>query len=70
MKSLEFEKPLDDLYTKIDELKQLSEESNIDLTNDIAAIEKRAEKMKLDIYESLTPAQIIQITGTQIGPIL
>ena len=61
MKSLEFEKPLDDLYTKIDELKQLSEESNIDLTNDIAAIETRAEQMKKDIYKSLTPAQIIQI---------
>ena len=25
MKPLEFEKPLDDLYTKIDELKQLSQ---------------------------------------------
>ena len=61
MKPLEFEKPLDDLYTKIDELKQLSEESNIDLTKDIEAIEKRAEKMKEDIYSSLTPAQIIQI---------
>ena len=35
---LEFEKPLDDLY-KIDELKQLSEESNIDLTKDIEATE-------------------------------
>ena len=61
MKSLDFEKPLDDLYNKIEELKQLSEESNIDLDKDIKAIEKRAEKMKLDIYESLTPAQIIQI---------
>jgi acetyl-CoA carboxylase carboxyl transferase subunit alpha len=61
MKSLEFEKPLDDLYVKIDELKQLSEESNIDLTSDIAAIEMRAMQMKEDIYKSLTPAQIIQI---------
>ena len=52
MKSLDFEKPLDDLYNKIEELKQLSEESNIDLDKDIKAIEKRAEKMKLDIYES------------------
>ena len=61
MKSLDFEKPLDDLYTKIEELKQLSEESNIDLTSDIKAIEKRAEEMKKNIYNTLTPAQIIQI---------
>jgi acetyl-CoA carboxylase carboxyl transferase subunit alpha len=61
MKSLAFEKPIDDLYSKIDELKQLSEESNIDLSKDIQKIESRAEKMKQDIYKSLTPSQIIQI---------
>jgi acetyl-CoA carboxylase carboxyl transferase subunit alpha len=61
MKSLEFEKPLDDLYSKIDELKQLSDESNIDLSKDIKTIESRAEKMKKEIYKSLTPSQIIQI---------
>ena len=46
MKSLDFEKPLDELNNKIDELKQLSEESNIDLSSDIKTIEKRAEKLK------------------------
>ncbi|MEK9728019.1 MAG: acetyl-CoA carboxylase carboxyltransferase subunit alpha [Candidatus Margulisiibacteriota bacterium] len=61
MKSLDFEKPLDDLNSKIDELKQLSEESNIDLAKDIAAIEKRALQMKQEIYNSLTPGQVIQI---------
>ena len=61
MKSLDFEKPLDDLYEKIEELKLLSNDSNIDLTKDISKIEKRAEKMKKEIYDSLTPSQIIQI---------
>jgi acetyl-CoA carboxylase carboxyl transferase subunit alpha len=61
MKPLEFEKPLDDLYSKIDELKQLSQESKLDLSADIAAIEARALVMKQDIYSSLTPAQTIQI---------
>ena len=61
MKPLDFEKPLDDLYSKIDELKQLSQESSLDLTKDIATIEARAKKMKEDIYNSLTPAQTIQI---------
>ncbi len=61
MKTLDFEKPLDDLNSKIDELKQLSEESDIDLEKDIKAIEKRAEEMKKEIYKSLTPGQIVQI---------
>ena len=61
MKSLEFEKPLDELYAKIDELKQLSNESGIDLSKDIKSIEKRASDLKTQIYNSLTPSQIIQI---------
>ena len=61
MKPLDFEKPIDELYQKIDELKELSSESNIDLTKDIEKIEKRAEKLKKEIYLSLTPAQVIQI---------
>ena len=40
MKSLDFEKPLDDLYEKIEELKLLSNDSNIDLTKDIAKLKK------------------------------
>ena len=61
MKPLEFEKPIDDLYQKIEELKALSSESNVDLSKDIEKIEKRAEKMKKEIYLSLTPTQVIQI---------
>ena len=61
MKSLEFEKPLDDLYAKIDDLKRLSEESGVDLSKDIKSIENRALELKSQIYASLTPSQIIQI---------
>ena len=42
MKSLDF-KPLDDLYTKIDELKQLSEES-LDLTADLKPLKNELKK--------------------------
>ncbi len=55
MKPLDFEKPIDELYQKIDELKELSSESNIDLTKDIEKIEKRAEKLKKEIYLSSYP---------------
>ena len=58
---LDFEKPIIDLYDKIEQLKDLSEEGNIDLKSEILKIEKRAEKLKIEIYNQLTPSQIIQL---------
>ncbi|RAP32766.1 acetyl-CoA carboxylase carboxyl transferase subunit alpha [Candidatus Marinamargulisbacteria bacterium SCGC AG-410-N11] len=59
-KSLEFERPLLELYDKIEQLKGLSN-GNDNLADEITQIEKRAEKMRKEIYSNLTPNQIIQI---------
>jgi len=61
MKGLSFEKPLEDLYEKIDQLKTLSKEGKIDLSNEIKKIEERAESLKKEIYSNLTPSQIVRI---------
>ncbi len=61
MKLLPFEKPLSELYEKINQLRQLSSESSIDLSGEIEKIEKRAEQVKKEIYLNLTPSQIVQI---------
>ena len=61
MKLLPFEKPLAELYDKINQLRKLSEEGNIDLTSEIKKIEQRAEKLRLEIYQNLNPSQIVQI---------
>ncbi|MFA5880169.1 MAG: acetyl-CoA carboxylase carboxyltransferase subunit alpha [Candidatus Margulisiibacteriota bacterium] len=61
MKILDFEKPIYELYDKIDELKKLTLEGNIDITDEIIKIEKRAEFMEDEIYQNLTPNQIVQI---------
>lgn len=61
MKQLEFEKPLYELYEKIDQLKTLSEQEDIDMGSEISRIEKRAEKVRQEIYSDLTPPQIVQI---------
>ena len=49
-KLLDFEKPLKDLYDKIDQLKDYSKNGDIDLAEEISGIEKRAIKLKKDIY--------------------
>jgi acetyl-CoA carboxylase carboxyl transferase subunit alpha len=61
MKLLPFEKPLGELYEKIEQLKTLSRESDIDLSSEIKKIEKRAEAVRKDIYQNLTPSQVLQI---------
>lgn len=61
MKLLPFEKPLGELYEKIDQLKALSKENDIDLSVEIKKIEIRAEELRKDIYKNLAPNQVVQI---------
>ncbi len=58
---LDFEKPLRELARQLDELRQQSIETNVDLAREIRAIEKKIEAMQRDIYSSLTAWQKVQI---------
>ena len=58
---LEFEKPLRELTRQLDELRQRSLETNVDLANEIRAIERKVETMQREIYSNLTPWQKVQI---------
>ncbi len=55
--TMEFEKPLRDLARQLDELRQQSIETNVDLIQEARSIEKKIENMQRDIYSSLTPWQ-------------
>lgn len=58
---LEFEKPLRELTRQLDELRQRSIETNVDLASEIRAIERKIETTQRDIYSNLTPWQKVQI---------
>lgn len=59
--TLEFEKPLRDLARQLDELRQHSIETHVDLSSEIRAIEVKIEALQRDIYSNLTPWQKVQI---------
>ena len=59
--SLEFEKPLRELEKHLDQLHQQSLENHLDLSGEIAALEKKLEAAKREIYAGLTPWQRVQI---------
>ena len=57
----EFEKPIIDIKTKIQELKQISAESGMDLSSEIEKFEQQAEEYQHEIYENLKPSEKLQI---------
>ena len=58
---LDFERPILELERKINELKSLAADGSIDLEEEIKTLEARLEKLKKEVFESLTPWQRVQI---------
>jgi acetyl-CoA carboxylase carboxyl transferase subunit alpha len=58
---LDFEKPIEELDTKIQELKRLSDGQEIDITAEIKKLEKKAKDLRSDIFSALSPWQRTQI---------
>ncbi|WP_110927204.1 acetyl-CoA carboxylase carboxyl transferase subunit alpha [Bacillus massiliglaciei] len=58
---LEFERPVIELRTKIDELKVLTQNADVDLTEEIQTLEQRLSKLENEIYENMKPWDRVQI---------
>jgi len=65
---LEFERPITDLRNKIKELKAISKDADVDLTAEIETLEKRLEKLEVDIYNHLKPWDRVQIARHPARP--
>jgi acetyl-CoA carboxylase carboxyl transferase subunit alpha len=64
---LEFEKPIYELYQKIDEMRLLGEK--IDISKEIRDLEGKVEDLKKDIFKNLTRWQRVQIARHPERPI-
>lgn len=54
---LEFERPIEELEIKIEELKRLSDGKDIDISGEIKRLEKKVRELRSDIFSTLTPWQ-------------
>ncbi|MEK6653067.1 MAG: acetyl-CoA carboxylase carboxyltransferase subunit alpha [Nitrospirota bacterium] len=54
---LEFEKPIEELELKIEELKLLSDRKDMDITSAVKKLEKKAKELRSEIFSNLTPWQ-------------
>jgi len=58
---LDFEKPLCELESRIEQIRQLAEENQVDVSGEIAQLEARSSTLRKEIFSSLTPAQRLQL---------
>jgi acetyl-CoA carboxylase carboxyl transferase subunit alpha len=58
---LEFEKPITDLELRVAELRTYGETSGVDMTEEIALLEKRLERLRLDTFSGLSRWQRVQL---------
>jgi len=54
---LEFERPIEELELKIDELKRISDGKDIDISSEIKKLEKKVKDLRSEIFSSLSPWQ-------------
>lgn len=59
---LEFEQPIAELQAKISELRYVTDDSEINISDEITTLEKKAENLTANIFAKLTPWQISQLS--------
>ena len=58
---LDFEQPIGELQTKIDELRFVHDDSAVDISDEIARLTKKSQQLTKDIYSKLSAWQIAQV---------
>lgn len=59
---LEFEKPIADLESKLKDMKDLAQESNVDVSDAVRSLEERIQQLKEDTFQNLTRWQRVQLS--------
>ncbi len=58
---LEFEKPIAELEGKIEELRHLSDDGDINIADEVSRLQTKVDRLLNTTYEKLTPAQKVQV---------
>ncbi|MDZ7290898.1 MAG: acetyl-CoA carboxylase carboxyltransferase subunit alpha [candidate division KSB1 bacterium] len=58
---LEFERPIVELENRIKEMRQYAAMANVDMQEEIEKLEEKAQRLRQEVYSSLTPWQRVQL---------
>src|SRR6266699_3836470 len=59
--TLDFERPLLELERQIDEMKRTAGDTAVDVSKELAALERKLAELRGEIYRNLTPMQRVQV---------
>ena len=65
---LDFERPAAEINEKIEELKRVNTNKNVDFSDEISRLEKQSANLTQSIFSSLTPWQITQLARHPLRP--
>jgi acetyl-CoA carboxylase carboxyl transferase subunit alpha len=65
---LEFEKPIEELELKVEEMKRISDGKDVNLSGEIKKLEKKVKDLRTDIFSKLTPWQKTLLARHQDRP--
>ncbi len=65
---LEFEKPIIDLEKRIDDLRQLAKQEHLEVGDELRKLEKKADKLRQDIFSKLSRWQRVQLARHPLRP--
>jgi len=68
MSQLDFEKPILDLEGKISELRHVNSDTEVNIAEEISRMQQKADKLLVQTYSKLTPAQKVQVARHQNRP--
>ncbi|MCA8950964.1 MAG: acetyl-CoA carboxylase carboxyltransferase subunit alpha [Planctomycetes bacterium] len=66
---LAFERPLKELQARIDELRSLSKDSHLDLSEEITALEERLGRQTAEVYGQLSPWERVNVARHNDRPL-
>ncbi|WP_028304726.1 acetyl-CoA carboxylase carboxyltransferase subunit alpha [Oceanospirillum maris] len=59
---LDFEQPIAELEAKIDELRLVGNDNELNISDEISRLQAKSLKLMEDIFSNLTPAQVVQLS--------
>ena len=65
---LDFEQPIAELESKIEELRYVQDDSALDISEEIERLQKKSKGLTKDIYAKLSPWQISQVSRHPLRP--
>lgn len=65
---LDFEKPIADLYKKVEDLKKVAKSGDMDMSEETRVMEERIDSLRREIFSSLEPGHIVAVSRHIMRP--